>query len=61
MNKAIGILLCLLGGIGMVFGIVMTVMAVQYQEWRRVLFYGIIALFSAEILIFGLLKFKKKP
>ncbi len=40
----------------------MTVMAAQYLEWGRVLLYGVVSLFSAELLGFSLYKLwiKKK-
>ena len=59
MNKIIGIILCLLGIAGFIFGTVMTVMAVRFLEWGRVLFYGMMALIFVEILVFGILKVKR--
>ena len=60
MNRPFSYLLLILGVAICVFGISMTVMAVRYSEWGRVLFYGMIALFSLELVIYVILKLKKK-
>lgn len=44
-------------GLGCFIGCgIMTVMAAQYLEWGRVLLYGILSLFSAELFGFSLYK-----
>ena len=61
MKKALNWLLLLVGVAGLVFGIAMTVMAVLFSEWGRVVFYGLIAVLSLEAVIMSFLNLKKKP
>ena len=61
MKKALNWLLLLVGVAGLVFGIAMTVMAVRFSEWVRVVFYGLIAVLSLEAVIMSFLNLKKKP
>lgn len=61
MKKALNWILLLVGVAGLVFGIAMTVMAVRFSEWGRVVFYGLIAVLSLEAVIMSFLNLKKKP
>ena len=60
MDKLIGILLCIFGLAGFLLSAAMTVMAIRFMEYGRVLFYGMLAIFSIESFIFGFLRLKKK-
>ena len=59
MNKALWIILCLIGLTGAVFGAVMTVMAVRFLELGRVIFYGVIAVACLEITVIAFLKLRR--
>ena len=60
MNKILWTLLSVLCAAACMFGVVMCVMAVRFGEWGRVLFYGMIAVFSLEFAILCILKAKRK-
>ena len=60
MKKVLNWLLLLVGVAGFVFGIVMTVMAVGFSEWGRVIFYGLITVTSLEAVMMSFLNLKKK-
>ena len=60
MKKVLTWLLLLVGVAGFIFGIVMTVMAVGFSEWGRVIFYGLITVISLEAVIMSFLNLKKK-
>ena len=60
MKKVLNWLLLLVGVAGFAFGIVMTVMAVGFSEWGRVIFYGLITVISLEAVIMSFLNLKNK-
>lgn len=60
MKKVLNRVLLLVGVAGFAFGIVMTVMAVGFSEWGRVIFYGLITVTSLEAVIMSFLNLKKK-
>ena len=60
MKKVLNWLLLLVGVAGFGFGIVMTVMAVRFSEWGRVVFYGLITVISLEAVIMSFLNLKKE-
>ena len=60
MKKVLNWLLLLVGVAGFTFGIVMTVMAVGFSEWGRVIFYCLITVISLEAVIMSFLNLKKK-
>ena len=60
MKKVLNWVLLLVGVAGFAFGIVMTVMAVGFSEWGRVIFYGLITVISLEAVIMNFLNLKKK-
>ena len=60
MKKVLNWLLLLVGVAGFACGIVMTVMAVGFSEWGRVIFYGLITVISLEAVIMSFLNLKNK-
>jgi ABC-type branched-subunit amino acid transport system permease subunit len=58
MNKILWLILAVAMLAAAVFGIVMTVMAVRFLEYGRVIFYGLIAIVCLEIMVIALLKSK---
>ena len=58
MNKTLWLILGIACLAAAVFGTVMTVMAIQFMEFGRMLFYGTIAFIGFEVAIFAFLKLK---
>lgn len=58
MNKVLWLILAVAMLAAAIFGIVMTVMAVRFLEYGRVIFYGLIAIVGLEIMVIALLKSK---
>ena len=58
MNKTLWLILGITCLAAAVFGTVMTVMAIQFMEFGRMLFYGTIAFIGFEVAILAFLKLK---
>ena len=58
MNKAVWIVLVIVCLAAAVFGTVMTVTAIQFMEFGRMLFYGTIAFIGFEVAVLAFLKLK---
>ena len=59
MAKVLWVLLGIVCLAAVILGIVMTIMAVQFMEFGRMIFYGAIAIFGCEGAILAFLKLKK--
>ena len=60
MNKALRILLALIGVGVFIFSVTMFVIAIRFSELGRVVFYFAIAALAAELVIFALAGIRKK-